>query len=381
MKVLHLFSNWKVTGPAEPVMLLVGALRARGVNALFASCENPFGVENLSERHADDLGIDVIRKWHLRKHFENLKANWRDVAGIRKFIEKEKVDIVHCHMLNDHHVGGRAARKAGRRVKVIRSIYEAGRVPAGIRNRIILPRLTDTIITFSEAALTANRKDFGMCEECAWKIDGGVDLGRFNPRRVRKSVRERLGLPESGFVLGIVTRIQKRRRFDIMLEAVRRAREIVGDFTFMVVGRGSNLDKVLLRPAKKLGISDMVRHTGFLSDTGYVEALSAMDAKIFLGGGTDHTSRAVREALAMGRPIIAGNTGMLPELVHDGETGLVVDMKAEDVAYAICRLARDELMRVRMGRKARAFARGHFDMDRQARAVRSIYKKVLGRKK
>ncbi len=381
MKVLHLFSNWKLTGPAEPVIHLIGALRARGVDALFAAGENPYkGGENLIVRRAEDLGVEVIRDWHLRKHYENLKANWEDVAAVKKFIKSEKVDVVHCHMLNDHMIGGSAAAKLRPHVPVVRSIYEAGRIPIGIRNDIILPRMTDAIITFSEAALKANRKVLGVKEDRAWKVDGTVDLVRFNPRRMKKHLRERFGIPEDRFVLGIVTRIQARRRFDIILDAVRRAREIVGYFVFMVVGRGTNVDKVLTKPAKKLGLSDMLVHTGFLSEQEYVEALSVMDAKIFLGGGTDHTARAVREAMAMGTPVIAGDTGMLPELVKDGETGLVAELKPEDVAYAVCRIARDELLRVRLGRKSRAYAREHFDLDRQARTVRNVYRSVLGRK-
>lgn len=377
MKVLHLFSNWKVTGPAESVMLLVGALRARGVDALFASGENPFGGENLVEMRGTELGLDVIRKWHLRKHFESFRANWQDAAAIRRFIENENVDIVHCHMINDHHIGGLAAKKAKKPVPVVRSIYEPGALPLGIRNRLILPRLTDAIIAFSDKALSENKRIFSKSIKGAYKIDPSVDLVRLNPRRVRKNPREYFKLPAGKFVLGVVGRIQRKRGFDILLDAVRRAREVVGDFTLFVVGRGTKIEDVLFKPAKKLGISEMIVHAGYLSGQDFVDAFGAMDAEIFLGGGTDRTAPAVRQAMAMGKPVIAAKSEMLPELVMEGETGLLVDLKAEDVAYAICRFARDELMRIRMSRKARAYARDHFDLDEQALKVREIYKKVL----
>ncbi len=380
MRVLHLFSNWKVTGPAEPVIYLVKALRACGVDALLAGGRAPDGGTGLFDDRAAELGVPAITAWRLSKHLTNPFAQRKDIAAIRRFIDAEAVDLVHCHMLNDHHIGGKAARTSRRDVPVLRSIYEAGKVKPGVRNRFVLPRLTDGIIAFSESARRANLAAFAVRPDRAWTLDGLVDLDRFRPRHTREQFRQRFAIPSDAFVLGIVTRIQARRRFDLILRAVARARHLAGRFVFMVVGRGTHVRTVLEEPSRALGIADMVRHVGYMAGDEYLDALGAMDAKIFLGGGTDETARAVREALAMGVPVIAGATGMLPEIVRRDDTGLVAPLQVEALSAAITRLARDVPLRHRLGARARAHAREHFAPETQARAVKEIYCTLLGRR-
>ena len=380
MKVLHLVSNWKVTGPVEPVIHLVKALRDRGIDARLAAGQGPSGGPSFLARRAAEIGVDVIEAWRLPKHLTNLVAHRRDILAVRRFIDAERIDVVHCHMLNDHHIGGKAARGARRPPPVLRSIYEAGKVKASIRNRFVLPRLTDGIIAFSEASLAANRAAFRLAPERAWKLDGLVDLARFETRRAPAQCRRRFDLPPQAFVLGIVTRIQARRRFDLILEAVRQARRGTGNLIFMVVGRGTHVRAVLERPARALGIADIVRHVGYLTGEDYVDALGAMDAKIFLGGGTDETARAVREALAAGVPVIAGDAGMLPDLVRDGATGLVTPLEAGALAGAILRLAHNPRLRHSLAAQARADARARFGADAQARAVTAIYRTLYPRR-
>ncbi len=374
MKVLHLVSNWKVTGPAELVIHLVKALRDSGVDALLAAGRGPSGGPSLVARRAAELGVAAIEAWRLPKHLANPLAHRRDILAVRRFIDEERIDIVHCHMLNDHHIGGKAARTSRRRPPVLRSIYEAGKVKATVRNRFVLPRLTDGIIAFSRASCEANRAAFMLPPERAWRLDGLVDLARFRARHTRAQFRRRADIPDDAFVLGIVTRIQARRRFDLILEAVRRARRAAGSLIFMVVGRGTHVRTVLEKPARALGIADIVRHVGYMTGDDYVDALGAMDAKIFLGGGTDETARAVREALAAGVPVIAGDTGMLPEIVRDGATGLVAPLEAGALAAAIVRLAGDPRARQHFAAQARAHARAHFAPEAQARAVIAIYR-------
>jgi glycosyltransferase involved in cell wall biosynthesis len=380
MRVLHLFSNWKVTGPAEPVIYLVKALRNIGVDALLAGGRSPFGGPSLLDLRAAELGVATIVDFRLSKHLRNPFAQRNDIVAVRHFIDAQEIDLVHCHMLNDHHIGGRAARTSHRRVPVLRSLYDAGKVKATVRNRFLLPRLTDGIVAFSPSACRANRAAFALPEERAWTLDGLVDLERFRPRHTRAQFRQKFDIPADAFVLGIVTRIQARRRFDLILEAVARARRDAGRFVFMVVGRGTHVRTVLEKPARALGITDIVRHVGYMTGEDYVDALGAMDAKIFLGGGTDETARAVREALAMGIPVIAGDTGMLPAIVCDGETGLVAPLEVNALGAAITRLACDAKLRQRLGAHARAHARERFAPETQAHAVEDIYRTLLERR-
>jgi glycosyltransferase involved in cell wall biosynthesis len=99
--------------------------------------------------------------------------------------------------------------------------------------------------------------------------------------------------------------------------------------------------------------------------------------------GSDGTARALREAMAMGKPVIVANRGILPELVEDGVSGLVVNDTSEELAHAALRLLRHPEMRETIGKAAYQKAHQDFQLDRQVEAVESFYQEMikLGKRK
>jgi glycosyltransferase involved in cell wall biosynthesis len=81
--------------------------------------------------------------------------------------------------------------------------------------------------------------------------------------------------------------------------------------------------------------------------------------------------------MAMGKPVIVANRGMLPELVEDGVSGLVVNDSAEDLAHATLRLLRHPEMREALGKAAYQKAHQDFQLDRQVETVERFYQRML----
>jgi len=77
-----------------------------------------------------------------------------------------------------------------------------------------------------------------------------------------------------------------------------------------------------------------------------------MDIFVFLMAGSDGTARALREAMAMGKPVIVANRGMLPELVEHGISGLVVNDTPEALFQATLQLLHHPEMREALGKAA-----------------------------
>lgn len=173
--------------------------------------------------------------------------------------------------------------------------------------------------------------------------------------------------------------MQTHRRFEVLLEAVRRAVAEAPRLRLVVIGRGTNQETVAREPARRLGLGEVVRFPGYLDGDDYVAALAGLDAKIFLVPGSDGSCRAVREALAMGKPVVAARRGMLVEIVRDGETGLLVDDEPEALARALARLAGDGEARRRMGEAAGREARERFSIAAVAAEVVRIYGATLAR--
>ncbi|HUQ94966.1 MAG TPA: glycosyltransferase family 4 protein [Bryobacteraceae bacterium] len=82
-------------------------------------------------------------------------------------------------------------------------------------------------------------------------------------------------------------------------------------------------------------------------------------------------------ALSIGVPVIASNVGGLPEIVHDGITGLLVENKPEQVALAIRKLMQDRELAARLGKQGREMVKGGFTLAHMALRTIHEYKKVL----
>lgn len=375
MFLLHLFSNWKWTGPAEHALNLCHTLKKRGHRVVFACGMPPERDIDGVKKRAEALGLELL-DLRLRKHL-NLIDNSSDVWTVSRYIREEKPDIVHTHMTNDNLVAGLSALMARSSVPVVRTSYEGQGLQTTPRNRLLLSWLTSGLVVVSEMAGETDIRNFGLSRDRVWKIEVGVDTNRFSPRRTEPRTRASLGIGPGDVVVGVVARVQWHRRFDVFLEAFRRASKQMPNLRAMIVGRGTNIVPVAVEPARKMGLNGKVVFPGYKQGSEYVEALAAMDMKVFLVPGTDGSCRAVREAMAMGLPVIAARRGMLPEIVEHGNNGFVIDDTPEKLSQSIIKLATDAPLRQRMGEVSRQIALERFSLAKEAHEIEAVYKALL----
>ncbi|MCB7129148.1 MAG: glycosyltransferase family 4 protein [Candidatus Brocadiales bacterium] len=376
MFILHLFSNWKWTGPAEHALNLCRMLKLRGHRVVFACGMPPEGGHDSVRKRAAGSDVETL-DLRLRKHL-NLIDNLRDVRAISRYIRAEGPDIIHTHMTNDNLLAGVSAGIARSSVPVVRTSYEGKGLEKTWRNRLLMSYMTSTLLVVSESAVQADVDNFHLSRDNVRKIDIGVDTDRFSPAATGPDVRKTLGIGPEDVVVGVVARIQWHRRFDVFLEALRLACGKMPNLKAVIVGRGTNMVPVAVEPARKMGLNGKVVFTGYKESDEYVDTLSSMDIKVFLVPGTDGSCRAVREAMAVGLPVIAADRGMLPEIVEHGRNGFVIDDTPENLAGAILKLASDSTLRRRMGEASRQIALERFSLDKEAREVEEVYKTLLG---
>jgi glycosyltransferase involved in cell wall biosynthesis len=383
VRVLHLFANHKVTGPAELALEAARALVARGVDARFYSSD----VSRTQHRDrwlqllARERGVPEARLEGvaLRKHVNPLRTFF-DIRRLARLLAQDPPDVVHCHLPGDHHVAAGALRKAGLRAPLVRTLYDDAPPRPSRRTRALLASAA-RLVVLSRAAAAALGPEHGVDRRAVVFLEPPIDTARFDPARGVPPRREALGVPPGGFCLGIVARMQTHRRYEALLEAARLARAEVPGLRLVVVGRGTNQDVVAREPVQALGLACVVHFAGYVADDDYVSTLASFDAKAFLVPGSDQTCRAVREALAMGVPVVTSGLGILPELVRHEATGLVLSAEpgAEELAAAIVRLARDPALRARLGAAARADAVARFSVSGHAAALERVYREALAR--
>ena len=380
-QVLHLFGNHKITGPAELALETARAQQGAGLPALFFSADprrtryRDRWLQLLArERGVAEVAIPGLR---LPKHVNPFRA-FLDVRALTRFLRASEVDVLHCHLPGDHHVARLAARRCGRALPVVRTIYDGESPPPSARNRAQLASAS-RIVCHSQAVaddLRARAAEFGLDSSRVRYLPPPIDTQRFDPARELPSRRALLGVPADALCFGIVARMQRHRRFEVLLEAFRQAQRRDPRLHLVVVGRGTHQDEVARQPVQDLGLAGCVHFAGYVSGEDYVATLASCDAKVFMVPGSDGTCRAVREALALGLPCIVTRTGMLPELVRHLEDGLVVPGEVEDLRDAFLELASDSTRLRAMGAAARAGAEERFAYPRLAERLWALYEEA-----
>lgn len=174
-------------------------------------------------------------------------------------------------------------------------------------------------------------------------------------------------VPKKGIVAAL-------RAFAVLAEQCPRS-------TFTIAGEGP-MEESLRRLAEELKIDARVEFTGFLSQ----EELQALfsEAHIFLhpseavNGDVEGVPNAMLEAMAMGIPVVATRHGGIPEVVVEGETGLLTEeADVEALAAALVRLAGDANFYRRLSENAAISVREQFSADRQIAAVEEIYREAI----
>jgi glycosyltransferase involved in cell wall biosynthesis len=384
MNVLHLVSNHKLTGPVDPAIRLARALFDLHVDSRIA-----VGRPRPGKGPIDDLvrerGLEPITDLRLPKH-RRLFLNRADVRRIAALLEREPVDILHAHLDNAHGIAARARRvflravgRAGalRRPIIVRSIYDDAAPPPRFRTRWLHAREADGIFVFGGAVRDALIRAFRLPEHRVVRLDGAVDAGRFHRRAPGDDLRERFGIPREAVVVGIVARIQRHRRYEVLLEAVRRVMKELPAVHLLVLGRGTHARELAHERVRRLGIGDRVHLPGYVGGDDYPLALACFDIKVFLVPGSDGTCRAVREAMATGVPVVAARRGLLPEIVRDGVDGIIVEEGVDALAAAILRLAADQGLRRSFGENALRRASADFSQRAQAEKVLAAYRRWL----
>ena len=376
MKILHLYSDWKWTGPAEPALQACRALQDRGHDVLFA-CQTPAHDDRETVGlKAADLGVRTTTRFCLDRHVPPLKT-LRTLTTLPRFIRRGQFDIVHVHLCHDHAIGGLCTRLLGsRRPRLVRSLYRRDVLRPTLGYRMQLRHLTDGWLAFTESFRREYARRFALPPDRVGLQPLTVDTDRFTPDRPVKDMRAALGIPPDAPVIGIVGRYQRYRRMEVFLEAARKVVDAEPQTRLLIIGRSSQMQQTVVEPMNRLGLAENVVTPGYLIEE-YVDTLANLDVFTLLMPGFDGTARAVREAMALAKPCVVTEFGMLPEIVRHEETGLVVANEPEALAQAWLTLIRDPDRRRAMGAAARADAVERFACHRVGTYLEDFYASLL----
>jgi phosphatidylinositol alpha-1,6-mannosyltransferase len=193
-------------------------------------------------------------------------------------------------------------------------------------------------------------------------IPWGIDLDSLRKKEAKQPVPR---LPR-GRILLTVTRLEASERYKRVEEVIAVMPEVVKavpDTYYVIVGDGSERPR-FERQAKELGISKHVVFTGICSDLALAQHYNACDIFIMLSS-KEGFGLVFVEAMAFGKPVVATAEGSAPEVVADGETGILVNPDEPlQISAAIIRLLQDDTLRERMGAAAIARVDAKYSLPR-----------------
>ncbi len=377
MRILHLYSDWKWTGPAEPVLHTCLDLQARGHHVLLAHSAQPQFDERTLGTKAREMGVNSTEQFALDRYL-HLRGTFHDLFALPDFVRREAFDVVHLHLSHDHAVGGLCVKRLGKRRPVlVRTLHNRSVLTPSLGARLLLRWFTDGYLVFTEGFRQEYIRRFRIPPDRIGVMPMPVDLERYDPARQFQNMRHVFGIAPDAPLIGIVGRFQRYRRMDVFLEAARRVVAEEPRTRFLVIGRSGQIEDTVIKPVAQLGLQQHVILAGYrLAD--YADTLASLDIFSLLMPGFDGTARALREALALGKPAVVSDFGMLPDIVQHGKTGLVVpEGDPEALARAWIELIRAPERRRTMGEAAHRDAVARFRPDLIAPCLEEFYRRLI----
>ena len=234
------------------------------------------------------------------------------------------------------------------------------------------------ILVLSRAAAAAQARVRPRRKQ--WLVYPGADLSAFDPARLPApaDARALLGLPAGGALIGMVGRLQRWKGMHVFVSAMARVHHARPDVRAVIVGAPHETEPgyaaELQRQSGALGLDRVVTFAGFQRNI--PEWMQAMDV-IVHASDREPFGIVVIEAMALGKPVIAGAGGGPAEIITDGVDGLLAQYgDAGSLASAILRYLDDRALAARLGAAARLRAAAFDDRTYAANVIAALRESV-----
>lgn len=351
MRVMHVHRIRGIGGSERHLLTLLPALAARGVDPIFVGLDDP------AWDAADFYGaleVPAVRIMSPRDF---------DPLLLVRLARTLRADIVHTHLVHADVYGGLAARLRGTRLVSTKHNDDPFRVGPFRFVERGLSRLTDRIVTITDALHRFTVDRVGVpadkVETIHYGLDDVPDAWGVNPPD---------DVPEGARVLLAVARLTDQKGIDV---AIRALADLPDDTVLVALGEGPER-AALLRLARELGLETRVFLLGRVPD---VAAWLGRATVLVHPARWEGFGLGVLEAMLAGLPVVATNVSALPELVIDGETGILVP--PDDVAELV-HAVEQALEQPELGAAGLARARRDFSVARMADRTAALYDLIVG---
>lgn len=299
-------------------------------------------------------------------------------SKMAQVVQMQQLDLLHVHYALPHAICAFLAKQiVGEQLKVVTTLHGTDITvlaqEESLRDIIRLAiHESDAVTAVSNSLIEETRRllDIERPIDLTYNF---IDTREYYPRNC-SDLRAEYAEPHERILIHISNFRPVKRAMDVV-DIFRRVNEQV-PAKILFVGEGPDLPKVHAA-LKQLGLLDRVYFLGKQGDVSQVLSIADL---LFLPSEKESFGLVALEAMACGVPTIASNTGGVPELVSDGETGYLCDVgDTEKMAHMALRLLQDEALYAAFSEACQVRAREQFGGARHAARYEEIYYRVLER--
>jgi glycosyltransferase involved in cell wall biosynthesis len=381
MRVTHIITRLVIGGAQENTVATVLGLRQKPgveVNLISGPTTGPEGsLEPEVQKIPGLLTIapNLVRPVHPLKDFLALRQ-------LEKILRRQNPHIVHTHSGKAGILGRLAAKRAGVPV-IIHHIHgpSFGNFQSAIANFIFTAaekktaRVTNHFFC-SANAMTRIYLAAGIGKpEMFTRIFSGFKLEPFLDATNDFELRKKLGLAENHFVIGKIGRLFKLKGHEDLFTAFQKLLPQCPNARLLLVGDGA-LRPHLENRAREMNLADKIIFTGLVPPGEVSRYVGIMDCLAHLSA-REALSRALPQALAAGKPILAYHFDGADEICLENKTGFLVHTgDVATVAQKLLQLANDPELRKRLGQNGRNFVRENFAVEKMVDDQYNLYLKL-----
>jgi glycosyltransferase involved in cell wall biosynthesis len=382
MRAAHVITRLIVGGAQENTVASVLGLRGRhGVEASLIS-----GPTHGPEGSLEPLVTAIPCLFTRLPELVRPVRPWLDLRAflaLTRIFREQRPDIVHTHSGKAGVLGRLAAKRAGVPV-ILHTIHGPSFGPfqgtaanfAFTAAERVAARYTDHFVTVADA-MRAQYLAAGIGQpEQYTRIFSGFNLAPFLAAQKEPALRAQLGLASDDFVVGKIARLFELKGHDdlfaIAPELVRRCPRL----KFLLVGDGVWRTRFEQR-ARDCGLEKHFLFTGLVPPDEVPRYVGMMDALVHLSR-REGLPRALPQAMAAGKPVIAFDCDGAREVCLDNETGFLLRLgDLIGLSRALEKLACDAALRATLGQRGRTFVEARFSVERMVDELFALYERLL----
>lgn len=303
----------------------------------------------------------------------------KTIKSVRNLVKKYNPDIVYAHSSK----AGAVARVADIGIKNY-CIYNphgwAFNMKCSAKKKAMYTAIEkmaapfcDKIICISDAEKQSALEKKICREEKLQVIFNGVDIAAYENGVHGAVERKDLNIPEDAFVVGMVGRMCLQKAPDVFVKMAKQVKEKVSDAHFIIVGNG-NQEAEIRKYAEDNDLSDSLHITGWVDNPlSYVELF---DVACLLSRW-EGFGLVLPEYMMVGKPIVASQVDAIPNIIRDGENGLLVEVDdAVGASDAVLRIYQEDALRNRLVKQGMKDVRRKFNARRVSEEHERLFERV-----